>query len=293
MVDLPAPSDAVIAELDAAVQAHLDWTRRLLRCAVLRTPPDDDVLDPAAHTLCRFGAWFERSRDDLGLLDGAASARIDHAHRAMHDAMRSICSRILAGEAGQAEDLERFEHAQAALVDLLAGFKTTLLSNAARRDPLTGLPLRHGIEHDFARHQQETRRTRGQLYLVMIDVDNLEPVNDLRGRAVGDAVLRQVAETLRHALRSDEALCRYGGDEFLWLLKCRAPEEARQSARRVLAAVGTTPVLAGDEILRVTITLGLALAGETDGLASVLARAQDALRDGKRLGRNRYTLADG
>jgi diguanylate cyclase (GGDEF)-like protein len=127
----------------------------------------------------------------------------------------------------------------------------------------------------------------------MIDVDHFKSVNDTYGHPTGDRVLRHLADTLKQTLRSDEPLYRYGGEEFLWLLKCKSSEEAKQSARRVLAAVGTTPVpIQDDQILRMTITLGLAPAGEDEDLASVIKRADQALYEGKRSGRNRYVFAE-
>jgi len=293
MPDLSAETDSLVAELDAAVEAHMDWSRRILRCAVLRSTPGADVLDPMAHTLCRFGAWFTANRGEFEALDATSARRLDEVHRTMHDAIRVLCNQIMAGQAGQNGDLDKFEASQSELINLLANFKTLILSNAVRQDALTGLPLRYGIENDFMLYQKEARRNRTLLYVAMIDVDHFKSVNDTYGHPTGDRVLRHLADTLKQTLRSDEPLYRYGGEEFLWLLKCKSPEEAKQSARRVLAAVGTTPVpIQDDQILRMTITLGLAPAGEDEDLASVIKRADQALYEGKRSGRNRYVFAE-
>jgi diguanylate cyclase (GGDEF)-like protein len=76
-------------------------------------------------------------------------------------------------------------------------------------------------------------------------------------------------------------------------MKCKSAAEARKSARRILAIVGTTPVpIANDETLRLTITLGLALTGDMEDLSSVIKRADMALYEGKRSGRNRYIIAE-
>lgn len=293
MPDLPAETDFFIAELDAAVEAHMNWTRRIVRCAVLRSTPGEDVLDPLAHTLCHFGAWFVANRDQFKALEPEATRRVEAVHQAMHDAIRSICSDVLAGRPGRSADLDEFEASQAELIGLLASFKTLILSQAVRNDPLTELPLRYTIENDFGLYQKEARRNRTLLYVGMIDVDHFKPINDTYGHPVGDEVLRQLADTLKRTLREDEPLYRYGGEEFLWLLKCKSEPEARKSARRVLATVGSTPVQIDDgEILRLTVTLGLALAGEREDLASAIKRADMALYDGKRGGRNRYVIAD-
>lgn len=291
--ELPATIDTFIAELDAAVEAHMNWTRRILRCAVLHSAPGDDVLDPRAHTLCRFGAWFMANHDHFETLDPAATQRVETVHETMHDAIRSICTRSMAGQPGQDSDLDAFESSQAELLNLLARFKTLGLSQAVRSDPLTGLPLRYGIENDFRLYQKEARRTRALLYVVMIDIDHFKVINDTCGHPVGDRVLCHLVDTLKRTLRSNEPLYRYGGEEFLWLLKCNSPEEAKQSARRVLATVGTTPVPIGNgETCRLTITLGLARVGDMEELSGAIRRADLALYEGKHLGRNRYVFAE-
>jgi len=293
MPEIPVETEAFIGELDAAVEAHMDWTRRIIRCAVLHTMPGDDVLDPLAHTLCRFGGWFAENRMQFETLDPAAAQRAETAHRTMHDAIRSICNHVMAGEPGHPEELDAFEASQTELTGLLAQFKTLILSQAVRHDPLTDLPLRYGIESDFALVQKEARRTRTLLYVVMIDIDHFKRVNDSYGHPTGDRVLRQLATTLKQTLRANEPLYRYGGEEFLWLLRCQTPAEAKQSARRVLASVGTTPIqIAENETLRLTITLGLARTGEAEDFASALKRADLALYEGKRSGRNRFVFAE-
>jgi diguanylate cyclase (GGDEF)-like protein len=211
----------------------------------------------------------------------------------MHDAIRSLCTQVMAGQPGLNGDLDQFETSQAELINLLAKYKTLILSNAVRHDPLTGLPLRYNIENDFALCQKEAQRNRTLLYVVMIDVDHFKSINDNHGHQVGDQVLRHLAGTLKQGLRGNEPLYRFGGEEFVWLLKCKSPEEARKSARRILASVGTTPVpIENGETLRLTITMGLALVGETEDLSSAIKRADSAMYEGKQSGRNRFVIAE-
>ncbi|MFP5404398.1 MAG: diguanylate cyclase [Gammaproteobacteria bacterium] len=288
-----ADTHRLIAELDDAVQAHMDWTRRIIRCAVLHTAPDADVVDPHAHTLCRFGAWFSSHRAEFDALDATAAAAVEAVHQSMHDAMRTLFACITSGQAGSAADLDAFETSQAELIRLLARFKTQILSATARSDPLTGLPLRYGIENDFERIRKEAGRARAQLYVAMIDIDHFKRINDTYGHLVGDQVLRRLSATLQGALRGNEPLYRYGGEEFLWLLKCASADEARRSAKRALSTVGTTPVALDDgDVLRLTITLGLARAGDAEDFDSVLKRADAALYAGKRSGRNTFVFAE-
>ena len=210
----PLETDSFIAELDAAVESHMNWTRRILRCVVLRTAPADDVADRQAHTLCRFGGWFAANRSQFEMLDALSTGRVDAVHQAMHDAIRSICNDVMAGRPGREGDLDAFEQSQAELLGLLARFKTLILSREVRSDPLTGLPLRDEIENDFLLAQKEGQRNGTLLYVVMIDVDHFKRVNDRYGHLTGDRVLMRVAQICRECLREVDVIARYGGEIF-------------------------------------------------------------------------------
>ncbi len=270
----------------------MNWTRRILRCAVLHTSPGEDVLAPLAHTLCRFGCWFTSHRAHFEALDPQATQRVEMVHQAMHDAIRSICVDILSGKLGQQSALERFEQSQSELLHLLAEFKTLILSSAIRHDPLTGLPLRYGIEHDFTLYQKDARRNRSLLYVALIDVDHFKRINDNFGHPVGDMVLRHLADTLKCNLRGNEPLYRFGGEEFLWLMQCRSRDEAEQSAQRLVTTIRATPVpIPDDQPITLTVTLGLAQVGEQEELSSAIKRSDVALYEGKNSGRDRYVIA--
>ncbi|MFA7316882.1 MAG: diguanylate cyclase [Sulfuricella sp.] len=293
MPEFSPETDTFIAEFDAAIEAHMDWTRRILRCAVLRTSPGEDVLAPMAHTLCRFGRWFTSNRAHFEAINTNSVHQVEALHQAMHDAIRAICADVMTGTPGQKADLDTFERSQSELLTQLARLKTLTLSNAVRHDPLTGLPLRYGIESDFSLCQKDTKRNCTLLYVAMIDIDHFKLINDNYGHPQGDSALRHIAGTLKQSLRANDPLYRFGGEEFLWLMRCKSAEEAEQSARRIVATISTTPVpIAGSEPLTVTITLGLTLVREQENIANAIKRADKALYEGKKDGRNRYVIAD-
>ena len=292
MPDISPETDTFIAELDAAVEAHMQWTRCILRFAVLRTSPGEDVLSPMAHTLCRFGRWFMSHRERFDELDAQATQHVEEVHQSMHNAIRSICTDILDGKPGQSTDLETFEQSQSELLGLLARFKTLSLSNAVRHDPLTGLPLRYGIETDFSHCQKDAHRNQTLLYVVMIDVDHFKNINDTYGHPVGDTVLSNLAHTLKRNMRSNEPLYRFGGEEFLWLMQCHSEAEAEQSAHRLLNTIRTTPVpISENRSVSLTATLGLARVDKDEELSSAIKRADEALYRGKHGGRDRHVIA--
>ncbi|HEY4697011.1 MAG: diguanylate cyclase [Gallionellales bacterium RIFCSPHIGHO2_02_FULL_57_16] len=292
MPDFSPELENFITELDAAVEAHMSWTRRVMRCAVLHTSPGEDVLSPSAHTLCRFGRWFMSKQSDFEKMSLQNTQRLIAVHQSMHDAIRSICANVLAGRPAQSAHLDVFEQTQAELIELLAEFKTQFLATAVRHDPLTGLPLRYGLEQEFIQLQKLCRRNKLLLYVVMIDVDHFKLVNDNYGHSVGDIALRHLVDTIKRNIRPGEPLYRFGGEEFLLLMQTQSPEEAASAAKRLINVVRDAPVLIPqNKPLAMTITIGLSLAGQDEKLDSVIERADRALFEGKRAGRDRYVIA--
>ncbi|TXT23487.1 MAG: hypothetical protein FD134_2097 [Gallionellaceae bacterium] len=293
MPELSSEIENFITELDAAVEAHLNWTRRVMRCAVLHTSPGEDVLDPSAHTLCRFGRWFVSRQSDFEKISTQNTRQLLAAHQAMHDAIRAICADVLAGRPGQSANLDIFEQTQAELIELLAKFKTKFLATAARHDHLTGLPLRYGLEEEFIQLQKLCQRNKSLLYAVMIDVDHFKRINDTYGHSVGDIALCHLADTLKRNIRPSEPLYRFGGEEFLLLMQTSSPEEAALAAERLINVVrGASLMTPQGKPLAMTTTMGLTLVKGDEELLDVIERADQALYAGKNAGRDRYVIAD-
>jgi diguanylate cyclase (GGDEF)-like protein len=282
-----------VAELDEAAQWHMAWTRMVLRCAVLRTHPGEDVLSSDAHHCCRFDQWLESHREPLARIDAATLRRLDRNHRQMHEAARRICGRILSGDPGEPADLDDFEHAQAGVVAALSLLKNAYLAHSARIDALTGLPLRHGLEEDFGRCRAQARRHGELLVVMMLDLDHFKNVNDLHGHAVGDLALRHTATLLKHHCRAGEPVIRYGGEEFLALLQAADRNAAQRAVQRILQALRDSPLnLPGGLNLDLRASAGLAEVEDGESMTDAIARADRALYVAKCAGRDAWRWAD-
>ena len=279
----------LVAELDAAVDAHLGWTRRVLRCAVLHAPPGDDVLTPDAHLRCHFGRWFSQNLAEFEELDGVTTERVLAQHERMHSAVRRLCLDLLASGQGDPVDLEAFEASQSSLVADIARLKTEVLARSARQDPLTGLPLRHGFEQAFQRFCA-LAEAHGHLAVVLLaDVDHFKRVNDRYGHGVGDQALRHVADVLRAQAHADEPVFRFGGEEFVMLLHVADAAAAGLAADRLLQALRDAPMrLAEGAPLALRASAGLAAVQPGDTVTQAVARADAALYSAKRAGRDRW-----
>jgi diguanylate cyclase (GGDEF)-like protein len=128
---------------------------------------------------------------------------------------------------------------------------------ASERDPLTALANRRHFHAVMAAEpRNDAEGFSGALLLV--DIDHFKHINDGHGHASGDVVLVEIAKRLNAAVRDDDLVVRWGGEEFLILASKLTTEQTDQLAARVLASVGSTPVMANNEALWVTASVGYA-----------------------------------
>jgi diguanylate cyclase (GGDEF)-like protein/PAS domain S-box-containing protein len=156
------------------------------------------------------------------------------------------------------------------------------LAHAALHDGLTGLPNRAMLEQRWKASLAGRSSGDGAPAVLFCDLDGFKGVNDAYGHAVGDATLRAVAGRLSGALRDQDLLGRYGGDEFVALVDAATPDLARHVAERLTDAL-REPVHVADTVLQVAVTVGVARPATADEpLESVLRRADQAMYARKR-----------
>jgi two-component system, cell cycle response regulator len=182
---------------------------------------------------------------------------------------------------------------QKALPVLEAKHLTEALRESALRDPLTGLYNRRFLEETAANVTALARRRGTSVGVLMCDLDHFKQVNDTHGHPVGDAVLRELAGILTRLLRTSDYVIRYGGEEFLVVLQDTDAGASALIAERIRAAVEGHSFPGGGEVLRKTISIGIAEFPENAGdLSRCIKLADAALFQAKAQGRNqvmRYT----
>ncbi|MEO3806472.1 GGDEF domain-containing protein [Nonomuraea sp. B1E8] len=165
------------------------------------------------------------------------------------------------------------------------------LQAAARTDAKTGLLNAAAWQREADTEIVRARRTGDTLALLIIDIDHFKRVNDAHGHLVGDQVLVGLAATLRSQLRDYDVVGRFGGEEFVALLPGADIHEARRVAERLRTRIGHMAVPADDALIRVTISVGVALMSvHGDDLIELLAAADLALYRAKELGRDRVCV---
>jgi diguanylate cyclase (GGDEF)-like protein/PAS domain S-box-containing protein len=168
---------------------------------------------------------------------------------------------------------------------------TALLSHQALHDPLTGLANRALFQDRLAQAQARVLRQGGQCALMLLDLDDFKGVNDTHGHLVGDQLLVELARRFETVARNSDTLCRFGGDEFLFLVEdISGVEEAERVAVRLVKALDE-PVRVGELSFNQRASLGVVVWDRSSVTDTDVVRDADlALYEAKRLGKGRYVL---
>lgn len=306
---LPLQQDTTAADINTAVIAHLNpgpskpqsphalSFAELLRNLTLRLQTSlelDRVLGmffSEVRTLISVNALVYQHADtdfrlQLSEVGGPGiSYQLSHQGECLGEL--SLYSRMPLSEAA----LEQLEKAIACLhFPLCNALLYRRAIQASLKDPLTGAGNRVALEQALSRDMDMARRHGQALSVIMLDMDHFKSLNDTHGHHAGDAALRAVALLLREQLRNIDMSFRFGGEEFIVLLANTDAEAAVHVGERIRDAIERLPLLIGEKTIRLSASLGCATyrLGETQ--QALLQRADQALYQAKRSGRNRLCI---
>jgi two-component system, cell cycle response regulator len=166
---------------------------------------------------------------------------------------------------------------------------TSALAVIAGTDPLTALPNRRHIEEHLAGAVSAARRHRHPLSVLFLDIDNFKHVNDELGYEAGDEVLRVVGGRMRSAVRTEDLVGRWGGEEFVAVLPATDLDGAVALAERIRTVIEAAAVTSADGLIPVTVSIGCA-SGRPEPM-DLIRGASRALRHAKQDGKNRVVAA--
>jgi diguanylate cyclase (GGDEF)-like protein len=156
----------------------------------------------------------------------------------------------------------------------------------ATTDPLTQLLNRRSMLERAEYELLQRKRHRNPLAFVLADIDHFKGINDQHGHAAGDAVLTAVSQVLKQALREQDSVSRWGGEEFLILMPNATLEVASGVAERLRRQIADIDVLFGEAHIRISMTFGVSMHQGDEGIDAPVGRADTALYRGKMAGRN-------
>ncbi|WP_321448800.1 GGDEF domain-containing protein [uncultured Cohaesibacter sp.] len=163
----------------------------------------------------------------------------------------------------------------------------TKLRRQADTDHLTGISNRRSFFMHFIASPHP-----GDVVL-LLDLDHFKKVNDRFGHIAGDVVLKTVASRIKQCMRARDLLARYGGEEFIVLLPNTGAQQAEVMCERIRHAIGSEPVVYGDETISITVSIGAAIADQQcETLQELINAADKKLYEAKHQGRDRVEIED-
>ena len=157
---------------------------------------------------------------------------------------------------------------------------------AAQLDSLTGVNNRAAMDRCLERELELAHRHDHSLSLLIVDVDHFKRINDNQGHSAGDAVLKTLTACMKETMRASDMLFRYGGEEFALVLSGTDLDGARQMGERLRAAVAAYPFVYNNKEIDVTVSIGVASLGSRDSANRLFNKADAALYQAKKAGRN-------
>ncbi|MBP7779391.1 MAG: GGDEF domain-containing protein [Acidobacteria bacterium] len=280
---------APTTDVEALAKACLTEGRELIeRLQQLRTQRVEDsfaVVEALRDVMATMGAEMTTMHTSL-----TQSSERFEAIGQLNDARQMkvrLMAEVLTLKQVAAKRRKAWEETARTLTQRVAALEKDLstVKDEAATDSLTGIANRRGFDATLARWLAQSRPN---FVLAVLDIDDFKGINDTHGHAVGDDVLRYVAQCLLQSFRSDDLVARVGGDEFAVLAAGLTARQAESRLAGVLSRIsGTAAGVEGRPPCVPTVSCGLSECAAGDTAASLYERADDAQYTAKRQGKNR------
>ena len=163
-------------------------------------------------------------------------------------------------------------------------------STLVRHDQLTGALNRRGLEEAFENEVSRANRRRSPLCVALLDIDNFKKLNDSLGHDAGDAALIHLATVTRETMRPQDTVARFGGEEFIILLPDTSLPDAQKAMIRLQRELTRRIFLHENEKVLITFSAGVTDFRPDDNQATVTRRADEAMYQAKKTGKNRVVI---
>ncbi len=165
------------------------------------------------------------------------------------------------------------------------------ISEMVHEDQLTGALNRRGLDEAFEREASRADRSQSPLCVALLDIDDFKRLNDSLGHRAGDHALIHLSNVIRETLRPSDSVTRYGGEEFVLLIPNTGLEDAVKMIERLQRELTKKFFLHENERVLVTFSAGVALRNPEESREDVLGRADKAMYQAKKAGKNRVVAA--
>lgn len=222
-----------------------------------------------------------RQTDDISLLNDVLTELLEDTRSAQLDVTRTHDELLAARHQVEAAEFK---------VRKLE-LELEQISEQVQEDPLTGVLNRRGLEEAYTREMARAERSAAPFCVSMLDIDNFKLFNDTHGHQAGDEALQHLVRVTKRNMRPSDLLARYGGEEFLLLLPETKQDEAVEVMVRLQRNLTRALFLYDNQRVLITFSAGVALRRPNEQQSETIARADQAMYEAKRTGKNRVCAA--
>lgn len=259
-----------LAERDAEFSETIDVLRAALTKVVGDTEGTNAALDESSRRFRRLSG-------------------VDDIRELRRQLSRAVVDLEAVVEEKRKQDAAQYEKLSKQIAQLESKVEASMAD--ALRDPLTGVANRRGFDELSRRWVTAANRTSQSLAVAIVDLDDFKKINDQHGHAAGDKILTLAARCLKNGIRSSDFLSRYGGEEFVILLRHIERPLALQRMSETLAKIAACryeyPGVGRRVFVPFTASIGLTEYVPGESLEATMKRADDALYEAKAQGKNR------
>ncbi len=208
------------------------------------------------------------------------SVRLDEVNKAHVDYQRIMQSML----SFQGQLLEELRRSDEEIRRLEIELEQAL--SESKMDPLTKLLNKRAFISDMEQMISAAGGRKLDMTILLIDVDDFTQINEEFGHLAGDKVLIFLANTFKNSIREGDKIYRYGEEEFVMVLNRLVPEKSLEIANRIRSKVEISKLIYSEQILKVTVSMGVAHHRDDDDMSTMLARAVEGLKLAKQSGKN-------
>lgn len=256
----------------------------------------DDLMEETQGQLAQIVSHIEESGGDALLYKQA----LDGGSRSLEigldpDAQRALLAKMAAATQAMIEKASLLEQQLTTSGKEIAGLRKDLemARSESRTDPLTGLPNRKAFNAYLEAQTARALADRKPLTLAFLDIDHFKQFNDRWGHALGDEVLRLVAQSMEHFFHGIGFAARYGGEEFVIVLPTKDLEAAGDIAEQFRDFISSRTIRSkqrNEDVGKITLSLGISQMRRNDTVDEFVDRADKALYVAKQSGRNQVAF---
>lgn len=275
-----------LRQLGKAITYHSNWLKEFHRALICDQPMNGDELQDDAHQKCRLGKWYYGDVDEsIQALE--TFKEVGDLHHSVHQQASRLLEIKYAGQAVSIQSYDEFINIAMLFRTALQDLQFNMVSQVCAVDHLTGVWNRYAMTYKLTQEHERITRTGQSCSIALLDFDHFKKINDQYGHIVGDNVLKTALEFFSSKIRKYDAIFRYGGEEFLFLLPATTTEEAQDLMERLRTGIKKLSIPTNNNAsIHTRVSIGLTSLDQNITVADAIDMADSALLKAKADGRD-------